>query len=89
LKVFPHPFSLSSLRGFMARSRVRRAIGPGLRFLVVFLAALLAVRFVFGTIASDGVGPAFVFALFVLSVAAALLWRATLDVRRVMRRLRT
>jgi hypothetical protein len=72
----------------MARTRVRRIAGPAARFALVVLAAFWAARFLFGTIASDGLGPPAVFALLIAAMAAALLWRATLDVRRAVRRLR-
>jgi hypothetical protein len=72
----------------MARSRVRRIVGPGIRFLVVLLALLLATRFLFGTVTARGMGPETVFALLVLATAAALLWRASLNMRKALRRLR-
>lgn len=73
----------------MARRRIVRFVGPGVRFAVVLLAGLLAARFFFDTVVSRGMGPATVFALLVLTAVVALLWRATLDVRRALRRLRT
>jgi hypothetical protein len=73
----------------MARPRLMRFVGPGVRFAVVLLAGLLAARFFFSTVMQRGFDPAAVFALLVLTAAAALLWRAALDVRKALRRLRT
>jgi hypothetical protein len=72
----------------MSRSRVRRIVGPGIRFAVVLVAGILALRFLFGTVTAEGMGPATVFALLVLAMVAALVWRASLDMRKALRRLR-
>jgi hypothetical protein len=73
----------------MARKRVTRILGPGVRFALLLLFGAWALRFLFGTLSAEGAGPATVFAVLVLAGAAALLWRATLDMRRAVRRLRT
>jgi hypothetical protein len=72
----------------MARVRIRRVVAPAVWFAVVLVVGLWAVRFLFGTVAAQGMGPAAVFGLLVLATAVALLWRATLNMRRAVRRLR-
>jgi hypothetical protein len=73
----------------MARARAVRIVGPGVRVALPTLLALWAVYFLFGTIMAEGAGPATVFGLLVLAAAMALLWRATLDLRKALRRLRS
>lgn len=73
----------------MTRRRLMRIVGPGLRVALLAAAGLWALSFLVGTISTRGAGPAAVFGVLVLAMALALLWRATLDMRKALRRLRT
>jgi hypothetical protein len=72
----------------MARRRTVRVLGPGIRLALLLVAAVLAVRYLIGTITAESSGPAVVFAVLVLATVVALLWRATLSMRKAVRRLR-
>lgn len=72
----------------MLRSRSVRAIGQGV-LLALFLAfSYAAVRFLLDTLGSRGWGPGALFALLLVAGALSLVWRATLDFRKAVRRLR-
>jgi hypothetical protein len=73
----------------MARFRLRRLIGPTIRFVLVVVAGVLAARFLFTTLLSEGLSPAAVFGFLVFAATVALSWRAVLHLRKSIRRART
>jgi hypothetical protein len=72
----------------MPRSRTVRAAGHTLRFLLFLVATFAALRFLAGSITTQGGGPAALFALLLVAGAASLTWRAYRDVRRSFHRIR-
>ena len=70
----------------MARSRAARLVGPCVRLALFAIATIAAVRFLYGTVASRGWGPGALFGLLLIAGGIALVWRATLDLRKALGR---
>lgn len=73
----------------VSRTRLLRTGGHALRLVVFVLAGILAVRFVIDTVTFRGWSPGAFFGLLLVTGAIALVWRATIDLRKSVRRLRT
>jgi hypothetical protein len=73
----------------MPRSRTVRAAGNALRFLLFVLATFAALRFLAGSVTSQGWGPAALFGLLLVTGAISLSWRSARDLRRSLLRLKS
>ena len=72
----------------MARSRLLRTAGHGIRLALFLLAGVAAVRFFLDVLTVRGWGPGAFFGLLLITGAVSLVWRATVDFRKSVRRLR-
>ncbi|HUE96079.1 MAG TPA: hypothetical protein VMN39_05440 [Longimicrobiaceae bacterium] len=72
----------------MSRTRLLRAVGHAVRLLLFILVVLLAVRFFLDVVSMNGWGPGALFGLLLITGAISLVWRATIDFRKAVRRLR-
>ena len=72
----------------MLRPRLLRAIGHGVRLALFILFGVWAARFLLGTVTIQGWTPGAFFGVLLLTGAVLLVWRATIDLRTAVKRLR-
>ena len=72
----------------MSRSRSIRLVGHGVRLALFILAGVAAGRFFLDTLGSRGWGPGTFFGLLLVTGTLSLIWRASLDLRKLLRRKR-
>lgn len=73
----------------MPRSRRVRAFGHAVRLGLFLLVTWLTGQFLVDTISMRGWGPGALFGLLLFAGAISLVWRASIDFRKSVRRLRT
>lgn len=69
--------------------RKLRAVGHAARLVLFAVLVFYAFRFFTDTVSMRGWGPGAFFGLLLITGALALVWRATIDFRKAVRRLRT
>lgn len=73
----------------MPKRRHLRLIGTAVRLALFAFVGIMAVRYFVGIVARQGWGPAAFFGLLLSTGALALVWHASVDLRKAVRRLRT